>query len=76
LNGDGGPTKNRSRDGRVEFFPGSECMESKEYVNPFIEVHRKAEILRKRAREEHDKDSELREIRLQETVRDLGASAK
>lgn len=51
-------------------------MESKENVNPFIDVHRKAEILRKRSREEHDKDSELREIRLQEAVRDLDASAK
>jgi hypothetical protein len=41
-------------------------MESKEYVNPFIAVHRKAEALKKRAREEHNKDSELRETRLQE----------
>ena len=28
-------------------------MESKEYVNPFIDVHIKAEALKKRAREEH-----------------------
>jgi len=48
-------------------------MESKEYVNPFIDVHRKAEALKKRAREEHDKDNELREIRLQEADRDLDA---
>jgi hypothetical protein len=51
-------------------------MESKEYVNPFIDVHRKAEALKKRAREEHDKDGELRETRLQEAARDLDVSAK
>jgi hypothetical protein len=51
-------------------------MESKEYVNPFIDVHRKAEVLRKRAREEHDKNEELREERLQAAARALDASAK
>jgi hypothetical protein len=51
-------------------------MESKEYVNPFVDVHRQAEAMKKRAREEHDKNSELREIRQQEAVRDLDASAK
>jgi len=51
-------------------------MESKEYVNPFIDVHRKAEALKKRAREEHDKEAALRETRLQEAARDLDASAK
>jgi hypothetical protein len=66
----------RIRAGRVESLPGSECMESKEYVNPFIAVHRKAEALKKRGREEHDKDSELRETRLQEAARDLDVSAK
>ena len=38
-------------------------MESKEHVNPFIDVHKKAEALRKRAREEHEKDEALREKR-------------
>ena len=38
-------------------------MESKEHVNPFVDVHKKAEALRKRAREEHEKDAELREKR-------------
>jgi hypothetical protein len=51
-------------------------MESKEYVNPFVDVHRKAEALKKRAREEHDKDGELREKRLQADARDLDASDK
>ena len=51
-------------------------MESKEYVNPFIDVHRKAEALKKRAREEQDKDGELREKRLQAAARALDASAK
>jgi hypothetical protein len=51
-------------------------MESKEYVNPFVDVHRKAEALKKRAREEHDKDGELREERLQADARDLDANAK
>jgi len=51
-------------------------MESKEYVNPFMDVHRKAEALKKRAREQHDKDVELREKRLQADARDLDASAK
>jgi hypothetical protein len=51
-------------------------MESKEYVNPFIDVHRKAEALKKLAREERDKDGELREKRLQEAARALDASAK
>ena len=40
-------------------------MESKEHLNPFIDVHKKAEALRKRVREEHEKDAELREKRLQ-----------
>jgi hypothetical protein len=44
-------------------------MESKEYVNPFIDVHRKAEALKKRAREEHDKEGELREKRWQAAAR-------
>ena len=39
-------------------------MESKEHLNPFI-IHKKAEALRKRVREEHEKDAELREKRLQ-----------
>jgi hypothetical protein len=40
-------------------------MESKEHVNPFVDVHKKAEALRKRVREEHEKDEALREKRLQ-----------
>jgi hypothetical protein len=51
-------------------------MESKEYVDPFLDVHRKAEALKKRAREEHDKDGELREKRLQAAARTLDASSK
>ena len=51
-------------------------MERKEYVNPFIDVHRKAEALKKRAREEDDKEGELREKRLQAAARALDASAK
>ena len=51
-------------------------MENKEYVNPFVDVHRKAEALKKRAREEHDKNEELREEKLQADARDLDASAK
>jgi hypothetical protein len=59
---------------RVESLPESKCMESKDYVNPFVDVHRKAEALKKQAREEHDKDGELREKRLQEAARALDAS--
>ena len=51
-------------------------MERKEYVNPLIDVHRKAEALKKRAREELDKDEKLHETRLHEAVRDLDASAE
>ena len=51
-------------------------MESKEYVNPFIDVHKKAEALKKRAREEHDKEGELREKRLKAAARALDANAK
>ena len=40
-------------------------MESKENANPFIDVHKKAEALRKRVREEHEKDGALREKRLE-----------
>jgi len=40
-------------------------MESKEHVNPFVDVHKKAEALKKRAREEHEKDEALREKRLE-----------
>ena len=39
-------------------------MESKEHVNPFIDVHKKAEALKKRAREEHEK-RRVREKRLE-----------
>ena len=51
-------------------------MENKEYVNPFVDVHRKAETLKKRAREEHDKNEELREERLQAAARALDVSTK
>ena len=39
-------------------------MESKEYINPFVDVHRKAKALKDRALEESKKDEELREQRL------------
>ena len=39
-------------------------MESKEYVNPFVDVHRKAEALKKRAHQERQKDEEIRNNRL------------
>ena len=51
-------------------------MESKEYVSPSIDVHRKAEALKRSNREEHDKDAELREERLQAAARARDASAK
>jgi hypothetical protein len=51
-------------------------MESKEYVNPFIDVHRKAEALKRQAREERDRDEELREEKLKAAARALDASAK
>jgi hypothetical protein len=38
-------------------------MENKENVNPFIDVHKKAKALRRRVREEHEKDEALREKR-------------
>jgi len=47
-------------------------MESKEYVNPFIDVHKKADALRKRARQEHEKDEALRETRKQAEDSDGG----
>ena len=51
-------------------------MEDKEYVNPFIDVHRKAEALKNRARKEHDKNQELREETLQADGREPDASAQ
>ena len=39
-------------------------MESQEYVNPFLDVHRKAEALKKRAHQEHQRDEEIRNKRL------------
>ena len=39
-------------------------MESKEYVNPFVDVHRKAKALKDRALEESKKDEEIRKQRL------------
>ena len=51
-------------------------MESKVYVNPFIDVHRKAEALKKRTREEYENDGELREKRLQAEDRTLATRAK
>jgi len=39
-------------------------LESKEYVNPFVDVHRKAKALKDRALEESKKDEELRKLRL------------
>jgi hypothetical protein len=48
----------------VETDPGVCAMESKEYVNPFIDVHRKAKALKDRALEESRKDEEIRKQRL------------
>jgi hypothetical protein len=43
-------------------------METKEYVNPFIDVHRKAKALKDRALEESKKNEEIHKQRLiQET---------
>jgi len=39
-------------------------MESKEYVNPFVDVHRRAKALKDRAREESKKDEEIHKQRL------------
>ena len=39
-------------------------MESKEYLNPFIDVHRKAKALKDRALEESKKDEEIRKLGL------------
>jgi len=39
-------------------------LESKEYLNPFIDVHRKAKAFKDRALEESKKDEEIRKLRL------------
>ena len=39
-------------------------MESKEYLNPFIDVHRKAKAFKDRALEESKKEEEIRKQRL------------
>ena len=39
-------------------------MQSKEYLNPFIDVHRKAKALKDRALEVSKKDEEIRKQRL------------
>ena len=39
-------------------------MESKEDVNPFVDVYWKAEALKKRAHQERQKDEEIRNNRL------------
>jgi hypothetical protein len=44
-------------------------MGSKEYVNPFIDVHRKAKALKDRALEESKKDEEIRNQRLIEEAK-------
>ena len=44
-------------------------MGSKEYVNPFIDVHRKAKALKDRALEESKKDEEIRNKRLIEEAK-------
>ena len=51
-------------------------MESKEHVNPFIDVHKKAEALKKRTREERKKDEALREKRRQVEDADGGLVGK
>jgi hypothetical protein len=43
-------------------------MDSREYMNPFRDVHRKAKALKERAQEQLKRDQELREKRqIQET---------
>jgi len=44
-------------------------MESKEYINPFVDVHRKAKALKDRALEESKKDEEIRKQRLIEEAK-------
>ena len=44
-------------------------MGSKEYVNPFIDVHRKAKALKDRVLEESKKDEEIRNQRLIEEAK-------
>jgi hypothetical protein len=44
-------------------------MESKEYINPFVDVHRKAKALKDRALEESKKDEEIRNQRLIEEAK-------
>jgi len=58
------------REGKM--VTGEQGMESKEHVNPFIDVHKKADALRKRARQEHEKDEALREKRKQAEDSDGG----
>jgi len=51
-------------------------MESTEYVNPFIDFHKKTEALKKHARETNDKEAELREKKLKAAARALDVSAR
>lgn len=39
-------------------------MKSKEYINPFLDVHRKAKVLKDRVAEESKRDEETRKKRL------------
>jgi len=46
-------------------------MGSKEYVNPFIDVHRKAKALKDRALEESKKEEEIRKQRLMQEAQSV-----
>ena len=46
-------------------------MESKEYVNPFVDVHRKAKALKDRALEESKKEEEIRKQRLMQEAQSV-----
>ena len=50
---------------------GSSVLEDQEYINPFVDVHRKAKALRDRAREANEKDAELRESRTAQETKDI-----
>ena len=46
-------------------------MEDQEYINPFVDVLRKAKALRDRAREANEKDAELRASRATQEAKDI-----
>ena len=46
-------------------------MENKEYVNPFLDVHRKAKAFKDRVLEEGKKDEEIRKKRLTQEAKSV-----